>query len=396
MNRLGGVGRLAAAGIAAASVTTASLPRAYGRTVVPTVRSAAEVVSPHAVAVDVRTGHVFVTDGTVSSAGGRVRMVDGATGAVLRTSVVGPSPRGIGVDARTGRVFVANWGDSYRDTGSVSVLDATTGSVLRTVTVGANPTVVTVDTTAGRAFVTNLYSVSVLDARTGALVHTVTNSGGFTPVAVDEQHGRAFATTYNTTLSGQPAFGENYVNVLDTSSGRLRRQIPVPHGPYAAAIDPRTGRLFTANIDGSVSIVDIHGRVRTVSVASSAFLNAVAVDGRTGRVFVTGYHDQTFQGLVGVLDAHSGVVLRTMAVGGTAAGVAVDGQTGRAFVVSGPTVSMLDAQSGRLVRTLTIPANSVTVDERRGRVFVTAGDGHLRMLDARSGALFPTTASSPR
>lgn len=131
-----------------------------------------------------------------------------------------------------------------------------------------------------------------------------------------------------------------------------------------------------------------------MSVAPGSFLNAVAVDEQTGRVFVTGYHDQTFQGLVGVLDAHNGVVLRTMAVGGTAAGVAVDEQTGRAFVVSGPTVSVLAAQSGLLVRTLTIPADSVTVDERRGRVFVT-GDGHMRTLDARSGTLFPTAASGP-
>ncbi len=393
MNRLWGVGRLAVAVIAAAGVTTASMPRAYGGTVVPTVRSAAEVVSPQAVAVDARTGHVFVTDD--SGGVGRVRMVDGATGAVLRTIAGGPSPRGVAVDARTGRVFVANWGPTYRDTGSVSVLDAATGMALRTVTVGVNPHVVAVDTTAGRVFVTNLYSVSVLDARTGALVRTVTNNGGFgfTPVAIDEQHGRAFVATYNTTMSGQPTLGENDVSVLDTGSGILRRRITVPRGPYAVAVDPRTGRLFTANIDGSVSIVDAHGSMRTVSVTPGSFLNAVAVDEQTGRVFVTGYHDQTFQGLVGVLDTHSGGVLRTMAVGGTAAGVAVDEQTRRAFVVSGSTVSVFDAQSGRLLRTLTIPANSVTVDERRGRVFVTGGDGHTRMLDARSGTLFPTAAS---
>ncbi len=391
MNRLWGVGRMAVAVIAAAGVTAASMPRAYGGTVVPTVRSAAEVVSPQAVAVDARTGYVFVTDSsTGSGVGGRVRMVDGATGAVLRTIAVGPSPRGVAVDARTGRVFVANWGRTYRDTGSVSVLAAATGAILRTVTVGANPSAVTVATTAGRVFVANLYSVSVLDATTGALIHTVTNSGGFfTPVAIDEQRGRAVVATYATTGSGQPAFGENDVSVLDATTGALQRRILVPHGPYAVAVDPRTGRLFTANIDGSVSIVDTHGSVRTVSVTSGSFLNAVTVDEQTGRVFVTGYHDQTFQGLVGMLDAHSGGVLRTMVVGGTAAGVAVDERTGRAFVVSGPTVSVLDAHSGRLVRTLTIPANSVTVDERRSRVFVTGGDGHTRMLDARSGTLFP-------
>lgn len=263
MNRLWGAGRRVAAGIAVVGVTTATMSRADGRTVRPTVRSAAEVVSPHAVAVDVRTGHVFVTDSGGSGVGGSVHMVDGATGTVLRTVAVGPSPRGVAVDGRTGRVFVANWGHTYRDTGSVSVLDAATGTTVRTVMVGVNPRVVAVDTTAGRVFVTNLYSVSVLDARTGALVRTVTNSVGFsvTPVAIDEQHGRAFVATYNTTMSGQPALGENNVSVLDAVRGIVRRRIAVPRGPYAVAVDPRTGRLFTANIDGSVSVIDPHDRV---------------------------------------------------------------------------------------------------------------------------------------
>ena len=77
----------------------------------------------------------------------------------------------------------------------------------------------------------------------------------------------------------------------------------------------------------------------------------LAVDGRTGRVFVANRDDNT----VSVLVATSGAVLRTIAVGPRPSALAVDEQTGRVFVVDpfySGVISVLDATSGRIRRTV--------------------------------------------
>ncbi len=360
MNRLWGVGRLAVAVIAAAGVTTASMPRAYGGTVVPTVRSAAEVVSPQAVAVDARTGHVFVTDD--SGGVGRVRMVDGATGAVLRTIAGGPSPRGVAVDARTGRVFVANWGPTYRDTGSVSVLDAATGMALRTVTVGVNPHVVAVDTTAGRVFVTNLYSVSVLDARTGRILRHAVLASTPSAVTVDEGRQRVFALADRT------------VTTFDARTGRPLCSAPVGGGAAAIAVDARTGRVFVARAPfgsgglGAIMTLDASsGRpLRTLTLTGNP--TTLAVDARHGHVFATDAGRLDGRGVLAgggldVLDARSGALVRRIPLGGIPGEVAIDEGTGRIVGASGSSSgaalpSPWDWIPGRLRRALRLPVPS--------------------------------------
>ncbi len=106
---------------------------------------------------------------------------------VLRTVGVGRDPVALAVDARTGRVFVLG------AAGSVTTLDATTGSVIRTVAVGRGAQAVAVDEATGRAFVTDPGRVFVLDARSGATLRALPLGGGPTgELAVDARHGEVF------------------------------------------------------------------------------------------------------------------------------------------------------------------------------------------------------------
>ncbi len=190
--------------------------------------------------------------------------------------------------------------------------------------------------------------------------------------------------------------------------------IPLGVAPQGIAVDARAGRVFIANagIDGSertVSVLDSRtGRlIQTVSVGQGP--QSVAVNERTGRLFVADY----MRGRVSVIDTRSGALLSTAIVGSHPLRLSVDPQTARVFVVNQgstspadrPTgagsVTMLDAHTGAVLRTVTLDIDAVAValDERRGLVLVTTAGpttipengpsrkGKLFVLDARSGAI---------
>jgi len=112
----------------------------------------------------------------------------------------------------------------------------------------------------------------------------------------------------------------------------------------------------------------------TIAVQATPF--AVAIDSRTNRAFVAalGYGAHSGGG-VSVLDATTGVLLRTVPLTGNPGAVAIDTRSGHVFVggVTGQSVTVLDATSGALLRTYPVGdgPHVIAVDERTGRVVVT-------------------------
>lgn len=96
---------------------------------------------------------------------------------------------------------------------------------------------------------------------------------------------------------------------------------------------------------------------------------------------------------VSVLDARSGRVIRTVPVRRAPQAIAVDEQTARVFVANsgGGTVSVLDARTGALVRTVPVGFgdDALAVDTRMGRVLVTS-IGAVRVIDASTGNVLQT------
>ncbi len=93
-----------------------------------------------------------------------------------------------------------------------------------------------------------------------------------------------------------------------------------------------------------------------------------------------------------------GPILRTVTIGHAPYWtLALDARTGRAFVFNRQdgTLSVLDTQSGALLRTVTLAPGNVwmAVAQRAGRVFVSGYDtGTITMLDARTGAVLRSVA----
>lgn len=312
----------------------------------PIVRTVALAVPPRDVVVDGRTGLAFIINGNAnfgfSSAprngvpfgpgggapfgpGRNVSVLDLRTGAILRTVQVGPDPRQIAVDERSGRVFVTNDDDA-----TVSVLDAGSGAGLGAINVGARPHALSVDPRAHHAFVLNTEagSISVLDTSSGKVLHTFTLSENASLDAAP-----VVATADRVVLGDGSA-----VQVLDAHSGVLLHTIQVSQVVNHLALDARTGLIFVTG-DQGVSVVNPRsGRVQTLNVGGSP--SAVAVDARRGRAFVlqpgavSGTGTTTAPGTLTVLDARTGTALKTINVGVSPNALAVDEQTGRVVVVN--------------------------------------------------------------
>src|SRR5205085_11282115 len=155
---------------------------------------------------------------------------------------------------------------------------------------------------------------------------------------------------------------------------------------------------------GCVYVLDARsGRIlRTVVVHRDPFGTAptavvgLVVDEQTDRAFVAGYLPGSgFRGIVSMLDATSGRLLRTVRIGTHPAALIVDRRAGRVFVASAGGVGVLDARRGVLLRTLTLsaPPAAMAVDQRRGPIFIgtpgpapglklPAGTGQVSVADA--------------
>jgi len=172
---------------------------------------------------------------------------------------------------------------------------------------------------------------------------------------------------------------------------RSRRVSPSPvlytatlsGSPAALAVDGRTERVFvTAAHDGAGSVLD----ARTGALVGVILIpgEALAVDERAGTVFAVG------STVVSMLDAANGRFLRQLAVGATSMTVAVDARVGHAFVVDpgSNTVYMLDTRTGAVVRgqSMVMTPALVAVDEQAGQALVTSDSPFVSVLDAGSGA----------
>jgi DNA-binding beta-propeller fold protein YncE len=216
-----------------------------------------------------------------------------------------------------------------------------------------------------------------LDAGTG-LIATVHSARLGHPVfmAVDERTRHVFVVGLGPVKPPAQQTGYSTVSMLDATTGRLLRSVTIGAGAGGGcglAIAPHIGRVFVTNPSGTSPV--------TYSAPTT--------------------------GTVSILDTTSGALVHSVSLGLSPDAVAVDERTNRAFVLNanlangylpvGPaSVSVLDATTGGVLRTVSLPARrgqpgagpfAAVVDEQTGRVIVATADHFVDILDARSGAL---------
>ncbi len=291
----------------------------------------------------------------------------------------------------------------------------TSSAVVRTVAVGGigiqdagmgttadGPGALVVDSASGRAFVRDAAGVvSTIDLAHDTVVRRESLNASGVP-AIDARGGRVFVPS--TRGSG----GAGSVQALDATTGVVTRSFDAGARPSAVAFDARSGRLVVAE-DGDVRVLDATSGV-TIATVPISNPTALAVDGRAGRVFVVGNGHSSYAGIspssLVTLDAASGVVVTTTAgIGGQ---IAVDETGGRVFVGHVDSegtrltlrVSVLDATTGRVLRTIDIGQNgdaylaALAVDPATGQVFIASYFG-LQALDTTTGRLRTIDAGAP-
>ncbi len=338
----------------------------------------AVAATPHAVAAIPRTTPYpprFPVVGVVS-------IDQGAGGTAI-------APDEIGVDARAGRVLfigrvMGNQTTNPTERTSLYAADARDGYIVRTIRLSDLAALVAFDPAAGRTVVVTGHSPSpavatLYDDRTIAPVGTAPVSDLPAAVRVDEARGRAFVVnTYPQNAPTDPNL-TNSVSMIDIRSGRLIRVLH-PVGLYtgqggdtllSAEVDTATGNLVVAAVGDSLP----DDAILLVDPTSGAVLHRIPVPGPPR---APGDHS--------VVAAHVYAQLR------------------RIFVVSrdGLTLVVIDADNGRVVRTLTLrhPLISLVADEHAGRVFAfapasTNGVGgpprRVDVFDGHSGDLLSST-----
>jgi len=172
---------------------------------------------------------------------------------------------------------------------------------------------------------------------------------GIPIIALDRAHGHVVAADETGPDSG-------IGRLLDASSGAVVRSASLRVAPVGIAVDGRVGRVFVVG----------QGRCR-------ALPRAVARTCRSGF------------GVVDILDARTLRPVGAAAVGSYPRHIVADEPDGRVFVSSSSGVTMLNARSGRVLRTFGTAIGVMAVDTVTRRVFVEDNTWTVRLLDARSG-----------
>jgi len=245
-------------------------------------------------------------------------------------------------------------------------------------------------------------SVFTLDIPSGRTLRRADVGTPVTAVVPDPPAGRVLLLQ-----PWSPALG-----VLDAATGRPLRSIALGYKPGALAIDARNGRGYAvgldAHLDPVLSIVDVRaGRSLRTAALGIGQPVWIAANARSRWIFV-GLVVATPGGggtmRVSMVDATTGQILHVIGLPGSAV-PALDVGRERLYLMGEHWVRVLDARTGRSLRTITLeptsmgrsgggggrppdptapPDGSIAVDPKSGRVALARSDGaHVVLLDDR-------------
>ena len=227
----------------------------------------------HGVALAPELGRGFTSNGRTST----ITIFELAS---LRTieevKISGETPDAILYDPASRKVFAFNGRSD-----DATVLDAAEGKPIGRVALGGKPEFATTDLH-GRVFVNieDKSEVVALDSRNA----TIEKHWPLAPceepsgMAIDRVHEKLFIGCANRLMA-----------VVDTTTGHVVGTLPIGSGVDANAFDPGTGLAFSANGEGTLTVVREDARDRfTVldNVATQRGARTMALDEKTHRVFL--------------------------------------------------------------------------------------------------------------
>ncbi len=183
---------------------------------------------------------------------------------------------GIAFDAASGHIFVVD-GDSK----TVTVIDPASDTVVKTIDAGGGLEYA-VSGGNGKLYVNGAENKELLriDTRTNAIDARWPIPGCTSPhgLAVDPAGRRAFVSCVNKVLT-----------VVNTDSGAVVASLPIGPGTDAAAFDPKRKLVFSANGDGTASVIlekDPQTFVSLGAIKTAVTGRTMGIDPETGRLYI--------------------------------------------------------------------------------------------------------------
>lgn len=222
--------------------------------------------------IGIANGKGYTDDGEA----GAVIVFDPKTLKVLKRIPAKPDADGIAVDPKTGHVFVVD-GDSK----TVTVVDSKTDTVLANVDTGGGLEYAVVGDD-GKVYVNGSEKREIvrIDEKTNTVDAHWPIPGCTSPhgLAIDTAGHRLFTSCVNQVMT-----------VVDTTSGRLVATVPIGQGTDAAAFDPARKRAFSSNGEGTLTVIAEKGPndfAVAETVPTRVTGRTMGIDPASGRLFI--------------------------------------------------------------------------------------------------------------
>ncbi len=226
----------------------------------------------HGVVVVPGSGHGYTDDGDAGVAGS----FDLKTLKALKSVKTEPDADAVIYDPASGHVFVVG-----SDPGKITVIDPRTDLAIATIDGGGKLEIGAADG-AGKVYVNGEAKREILrvDTRSNQIdarwpIPSCTSPHG---LAIDTRKHRVFSSCEN-----------NVMVVVDGESGKLIASLPIGARTDGAAFDPGTGRAFSSNGDGTLTVIAEQGPDSYVvlgTVPTMLGARTMTVDPVSGRLYL--------------------------------------------------------------------------------------------------------------
>jgi YVTN family beta-propeller protein len=314
------------------------------------VISTVTVASPGAIAVNTTTNMIYVADTSANT----VTVIDGATNIAGPPIIVGTTPIALAVNSITNMIYVGN-----QVSNNVSVIDGSSNTVVATLATGTNPQVIGVNPVTNLIYVVNNASstVSVIDGA-GSPQSVVANVAvGTNPLSIGVNAASNLIYVANS--------GSNTVTIINGGINTTASNITIATGlqPRVLTVNPVSNQIYVANHnDNTVTVIDgVLNSTTTITVGTAPV--SVAVNPTTNQIYVANHTSGAGGGTLSVIDGTvnttASIVTVPFAVGAFPVSLAVNPVTNQVYAAdqSSNDVTIFDGTTD-LTATVTVGNSS--------------------------------------
>jgi len=234
-----------------------------------------------------------------------------------------------------------------------------------------------VDLARHRLFVAQLEndSVGVIDFETREIVHVIADA--------KRPQGLGYAGSADTLFVANG--GDGLVRMFEGTQYRAVERIDLGGGADNVRFDPESNHILVSYGNGALAVIDAASKRKVGDFALTAQPESFQIDHRSGRIYVNSPKESA----VVILDRATGKRTSLWQLGnGSNYPLAMNDASNHVLVAfrDPPKLAALAASDGRQVASADTcgDADDMFVDPKRGRVYVSCGDGFVDVFDTKS------------